>query len=235
MFSSMPNTKSAIYYFAILPYTIFSSSFAQNKIPALEKKFIDRGLVDIQKLDPSIEVDLKYSTTDNFVKTDVYGDLTRAYLQPMAAEKLAKASQYLQKTYPEYHLLVYDAARPRSVTTFFWNKMSYLPPNKREDFVANPAEGSIHNFGCAVDLTVADKAGKPLDMGTIFDYFGDLAYPTKEAYLLKIGKLTKQQVDNRKILRNAMKKAGYGSIISEWWHFNALSRKAAKARYGFIE
>ena len=62
-----------------------------------------------------------------------------------------------------------------------------------------------------------------------------MAYPTKEAYLLKIGKLTNQQVENRKILRNAMKKAGYSSIVSEWWHFNALPRKQARARYGFIE
>lgn len=222
----------------ILPFLLLLISFfafTQKKIDPLEKKFIDKGLVDIQTLDPTIDVDLKYSTTDNFIKMDVYGDLTRAYLQPMAAQKLAKASKYLQEAYPEYHLLVYDAARPRSVTKIFWNKMSHLPPNKREDFVANPAEGSIHNFGCAVDLTVVDKNGKPLDMGTPFDYFGDLAYPTKEAYLLKIGKLTNQQVENRKILRNAMKKAGYSSIVSEWWHFNALPRKQARARYGFIE
>jgi zinc D-Ala-D-Ala dipeptidase len=210
-------------------------SMAQNTIDPLEKKMIAKGLVDIQKIDPTIEVDLKYSTTDNFVKADVYGDLTRAYLQPMAAQKLAKASQYLRKTNPNYHLLVYDAARPRSVTVIFWNKMSHLPPNKREDFVANPKEGSIHNFGCAVDLTIADKNGKALDMGTPFDFFGDLAWPTKEQYLLKKGKLTKEQIANRTLLKKAMTDAGYIQSVSEWWHFNAASRAKARAKYGFIE
>jgi zinc D-Ala-D-Ala dipeptidase len=208
---------------------------AQQKTGELEQRFIKKGLVDIQKLDPTIEVQLKYSTTDNFIKTDVYGDLERAYLQPMAAQKLVKAQQLLKKIRPNYHLLVYDGARPRSVTVIFWNKMSHLPPNRREDFVADPKQGSIHNFGCAVDLTIADQNGKVLDMGTPFDYFGDLAYPTKEDYMLKIGKLTTQQVANRKLLRSVMKQAGYGSIISEWWHFNAMPRVKAKAIYGFIE
>ena len=205
------------------------------KIGALEKKIIARGLVDIQTIDPNIEVDLKYSTTDNFIKRDVYGDLQRAYLQPMAAQKLARANRELQKNNPDLHLLVYDAARPHSVTKLFWEHMSYLPPKKREDFVADPALGSVHNFGCAVDLTVADANGKPLDMGTPFDYNGFLAYPTKEAAMLKTGKLTKQQVANRLLLRRAMRTAGYDSITSEWWHFNALPREKAKKLYGFIE
>jgi zinc D-Ala-D-Ala dipeptidase len=208
---------------------------AQQKMSELEQRLIKKGLVDIQKLDPTIEVQLKYSTTDNFIKTDVYGDLERAYLQPMAANKLVKAQQLLKKSHPKYHLLVYDGARPRSVTIIFWNKMSHLPPNRREDFVADPKQGSIHNFGCAVDLTIADENGKVLDMGTPFDYFGDLAYPTKEAYMLKVGKLTAQQVANRKLLRSVMKQAGYGSIISEWWHFNAMPRAKAKVTYGVIE
>ncbi len=215
-----------IVYFAI-------STFAQTD--PLEKKMIAKGLVDVQKIDPTIAVELKYSTTDNFVKADVYGNLTRAYLQPMAAQKLAKANKLLQKINPNYHLLVYDAARPMSVTVIFWNKMSHLPPNLREDFVANPKQGSIHNFGCAVDLTIADQNEKALDMGTPYDYYGNLAWPTKEQYLLKIGKLTKAQVENRKLLRRVMVEAGFTSIVSEWWHFNALSRQQAKARYGFIE
>jgi D-alanyl-D-alanine dipeptidase len=205
------------------------SAFAQTD--PLERKFIAKGLVDVQKIDPSITVDLKYSTTDNFIKTDVYGNLTRAYLQPMAAQKVAKANELLHKANPDYHLLIYDAARPMSVTVIFWNKMSHLPPHLREDFVADPKQGSIHNFGCAVDLTIADKNGKALDMGTPYDYYGDLAWPTKEQYLLKVGKLTQAQINNRKLLRRVMVEAGYTSIVS----FNAMPRKKAKARYGFIE
>lgn len=80
--------------------------------PKLEKAMIKQGLVDVQKVDPSILVELKYSTTDNFVGKDVYDDLTRAYLQPMTAKKLANASKYLQEKHPDLRLLVYDAARP---------------------------------------------------------------------------------------------------------------------------
>jgi zinc D-Ala-D-Ala dipeptidase len=223
------------YIIYLTSYIMYFTASAFGQTDPLEKKMIAKGLVDVQKIDPSIAVDLKYSTTDNFIKTDVYGNLTRAYLQPMAAQKLAKASELLHEINPEYHLLIYDAARPMSVTVVFWNKMSHLPPNLREDFVADPKQGSIHNFGCAVDLTIADKNGKALDMGTPYDYYGDLAWPTKEQYLLKMGKLTKTQIENRKLLRKVMVDAGYTSIVSEWWHFNALSRKKAKTQYGFIE
>ncbi|WP_428655597.1 M15 family metallopeptidase [Runella sp.] len=215
--------------------TMGLTGYCQTKISPFERKFIDRGLVDIQKLDPTIKVDLKYSTTDNFIKEDVYGDLERAYLQPMAAEKLAKANKFLKQEKPGYTLLVYDGARPRSVTKIFWARMSHLPYNRREDFVADPAKGSIHNFGCAVDLTIADEKGRALDMGTIFDFFGELAEPRREAAMRKAGKLTAQQLENRKLLRRVMKKSGYTSIETEWWHYNAMSRENAKAKYGFIE
>ncbi|HAO51503.1 MAG TPA: peptidase M15 [Runella sp.] len=211
------------------------AGYAQTKAGTLEKKFIKHGLVDIQTLDPTLKVELKYSTTDNFIKEDVYGDLERAYLQPMAAQKLVKANQFLKQEKSNYTLLVYDGARPLSVTKIFWARMSHLPYNRREDFVADPAKGSIHNFGCAVDLTIADENGKPLDMGTIFDFFGVSAEPRREAEMLKSGKLSRQQVENRKLLRRVMLKAGFTSIQTEWWHFNALSRAKAKAKYGFIE
>jgi zinc D-Ala-D-Ala dipeptidase len=207
----------------------------QQKIGKLEQKFIDRGLVDVQQLDPTLQVELKYSTTDNFIKEDVYGDLERAYLQPMAAQKLVRANKALQKINPNYHLLVYDGARPRSVTVIFWNRMSHLPYNRREDFVADPKQGSIHNFGCAVDLTIADQRNKPLDMGTIFDFFGKEAEPRREAQMLKEGKLTQKQIENRRLLRRVMTQAGFTSIQTEWWHYNAMPRKQARAQYGFIE
>lgn len=200
-----------------------------------ETKLEKAGLVDIQTLDPTILVDLKYSTTDNLVKQDVYGCITRCFLQKMAADKLVKANQYLQKNHPNLRLLVYDGARSRTVQWKFWNSMTQYPPNQREDYVANPVQGSIHNYGCAVDLTVAHVEGKALDMGTIFDYFGELAYPRYEQKLLKAGKLTSEQIQNRKILREAMRKGGFTPIETEWWHFNAISRKKAKATYGIIE
>lgn len=202
--------------------------------PKVEQDMIQQGLVDVQKVDPTILVELKYSTTDNFVGKDVYGDLIRAYMQPMAARKLAEASNYLQVHHPDLRLLVYDAARPRSAQWKLWNALPTLSERERRKYVADPRQGSIHNYGCAVDLTVATKDGNPLDMGTKYDFFGELAYPSRENELLKSGKLTQKQIDNRKILRTAMRQGGFSSIEYEWWHFNALSRAKAKMAFRIV-
>ncbi|MBC7893670.1 MAG: M15 family metallopeptidase [Sphingobacteriaceae bacterium] len=213
--------------------------FAQNPKPTIacddERRLEAAGLVDVQTVDATLLVDLKYSTTDNFIKKDVYGCITRAFLQKEPARMLAKANKLLQEAHPNYRLLVYDGARSRAVQRKLWAALPQYKPKLRENYVANPDEGSIHNFGCAVDLTVATAEGQALDMGTSFDYFGDLAYPRKEAALLKAGKLTREQVENRKVLRSVMEAAGFEGITSEWWHFNAYSRKQAGKRYGIIE
>ncbi len=221
----------------LLPaYLCVTALQAQSLEAAMQKQ----GLVDVQKVDPTILIELKYSTTDNFVGKDVYGDLTRAYLQPMAARKLVQASRYLQQKHPDLRLLIYDAARPRSAQWKLWNALPNLSERQRRTYVADPREGSIHSYGCAVDLTLATKDGqtgepKPLDMGTKYDFFGELAYPKAEARLLKAGKLTQRQVDNRRILRTAMQQGGFLPIDYEWWHFNALSRKQAKAQFRVVE
>ncbi|WP_128543092.1 M15 family metallopeptidase [Larkinella soli] len=200
----------------------------------IEQAMIRQGLVDVQKIDPTILVDLKYSTADNFIGKDVYGDLTHAYLQPMAAQRLAQAGRYLRRQKPGLRLLVYDAARPQTAQWNLWNAL-HLPEKQRRKYVADPRIGSIHSYGCAVDLTLATADGKPLDMGTPFDFFGDLAYPEKEASLLKTGKLTRPQVENRRLLRSVMQQAGFSPIKTEWWHFNALSREKAKRQYKRVE
>ncbi|TDB68284.1 peptidase M15 [Arundinibacter roseus] len=198
---------------------------------------IKQGLVDIQKLDPTLLVDLKYSTTDNFVKKDVYGELEKAYLQPDIARKLLRAHSLLKTSHPDLRLLVYDAARPNSVQYILWDALDGLriPEKQKPQYVANPAVGSIHNFGCAIDLTVATTKGAPLDMGTPYDFFGPLAYPRMEQQMLNQGKLTRQQVANRAILRKAMTQAGFTVNTTEWWHFDGMSRAQAKARYGIIK
>ncbi|AFK04187.1 peptidase M15D vanX D-ala-D-ala dipeptidase [Emticicia oligotrophica DSM 17448] len=206
------------------------------ELSPIEQQMIKQGLVNVQKLDSTIMVELKYSTTDNFVQTDVYGSLTNAYLQQKPAEMLVKASRNLQYKHPNYRLLIYDAARPLSVQHTLWNMLDSIPPAKREDFVASPTITSIHNFGSAVDLTIYDlSTQQALDMGTKYDFFGDLAYPRFEVKLLREGKLTQQQLANRIVLREAMQSAGYMPIESEWWHFNAISRKKAKNIYKIIE
>ena len=199
-----------------------------------EQSLLAAGLVDVQSLDSTIGVMLKYSTTDNFVGVDVYGDLTKAYLQPKAAQKLARAQQYLREKRAEYRLLVYDAARSKRVQQILWDTLK-KPLALKPLYVANPQVGSIHNYGAAVDLTIADSLGQPLDMGTPFDYFGILAYPSKEDSLRQRGQLTPVQVANRRLLRDVMRRAGFTPIDSEWWHFNALSLARCKQEYGIIK
>jgi D-alanyl-D-alanine dipeptidase len=181
-------------------------------------------------------VELKYATTDNFMRKNVYGDLTRAYLQPEMAKRLAKAATLLKQYKPGYQLLVYDAARPNSVQYNLWNALDDLkiPARSKTQYVADPKIGSNHNFGCAVDLTVVDEKGKPLDMGTSFDFFGPLAYPRSEQEMLKKGRLTQKQIENRQILRKVMTQAGFKANTTEWWHFDGMSKSQARARYGMI-
>lgn len=207
-----------------------------KSLPPIEQKMVARGLVDVQKADPDILVELKYSTTDNFIGRDMYGELTRAYLQPEMAKRLAKASALLKRRKPGFKLLVYDAARPNSAQYDLWNALDQLkiPARSKTQYVADPKIGSNHNFGCAVDLTIADENGIPLDMGTKFDFFGPLAYPRSEQEMLKKGKLTAQQLENRQLLRSVMTQVGFKVNTTEWWHFDGMSKAQARAKYGMI-
>lgn len=212
-----------------------SEQFADNNPPSeLELALIDAGLVNVRKLNPAIMVDLKYASTDNFMEQNFYGDLRHCYLQPDVAMMLSKAQQYLKDLDPKLNLLVYDGARPRRVQYLFWNALN-MPEEERAKYVADPEEGSIHNYGAAVDLTLANEEGKPLDMGTGYDFFGELAYPSKEKELLAKGDLSKEQIRNRQMLRGVMMRAGFKPIKTEWWHFNAISVEEAKGKYKIIE
>lgn len=183
------------------------------------------GLVNVRLLDPSIRVDLKYSTTDNFTKTILYDSLTDAYLHTIAAEKLIKAQKFLTEINPNYSLLIYDAARPMSVQKKMYAVVQNTPYHA---YVANPTRTGLHNYGMAVDLTICDDRGIPLDMGTPFDYFGKAAGINQEEELLRQGILLREQIDNRKLLRKVMTEAGFITIRGEWWHFNALSLSESK-------
>lgn len=204
------------------------------KLDTLEQKLIDAGLVDIQKVDASIIVLLKYATNDNFMQTNVYGNLKKAYLQAEVAQSLSEAQQYLKSIDTSLSLLVYDAVRPRSVQQYMWDYLD-LPVSEKIKFVSNPKNGSIHNYGSAVDLTIAKNDGTPLDMGAKYDEIESIAYPRLESEFLASGELSIAQVQNRKLLRKVMKKAGFTGISSEWWHFNRYPRWKAKSLYEIIE
>lgn len=198
----------------------------------LEKRLIEAGLVDIQQVEPSIQVELKYATDDNFLGENVYGTLRNCYLQPVVADMLADAQRSLQKVHPNLSLLVYDGVRPRSVQYKMWD---IVKGTDQQKYVASPKAGSMHNYGASVDLTLATIAGAPLDMGTPFDFFGPLAQPRFEQKYLETGELTEEQVRNRRILRASMLKAGFQGILSEWWHFNAFARDSIKKKFTAVE
>lgn len=206
---------------------------AQNPPPVgIEAQMKRAGLVDIRKLDRSIRVELKYSTVDNFMHQDVYGDLEDCYLQKEVARMVVRAQGLLRKRHPGYALKVFDGARPRRVQRIMWE---IVKDTEQRKYVSNPDSGSIHNYGSAVDLTIVDEQGDELDMGTPYDFLGELAQPRYEARFLKEGKLTAEQVRHRAVLKEVMTEAGFTPISNEWWHFDAFSRPEAKARYKILE
>lgn len=203
-------------------------------VDTLEQNIIDAGLVNIQDIDPSILVDLKYSTEDNFMEKDVYGHLKRAYLQSSVAEDLSKCQAALKERDSSLSLLVYDAVRPRSVQQYMWDILD-MPIWEKTKFVSNPKNGSLHNYGCAVDLTIADSEGNPLDMGAGYDDSKKIAYPKFEQAYLDSGMLNQDQINNRILLREVMSAGGFWNIQTEWWHFNRYSRDRAKEMFEIIE
>lgn len=209
------------------------TKYYKRNIGEIEQIMQHYGLVDISSIDSNIIVSLQYATTSNFLKKNIYGSLTHAYLQKDVAAKLVIASNNLIKLMPQYRIVVLDAARPLSLQQIMWNE-AQVPENDKDKFIANPIYHSLHNYGAAVDITLSDTAGNWLDMGTGFDSFDDLAYPSLEPEFLKQGKLSPLQINNRLILRSAMAFAGFSSISTEWWHFNSCSRNYAKKHYSLI-
>jgi len=197
-----------------------------------EQQLLALGLVDIHELSPDILVELKYATAHNFTKDTVYTDFNKAYLVRDVAERLSRVQNKLSKTFPGYKLLIYDAARPLSAQRKLFDKVRGTANSK---YVASPSHTGLHNYGVAVDLTIADSLNCPIDMGTGFDYFGIEAHTTNEAQLIETGKLTREQVDNRLLLRKLMREEGFRVLPHEWWHFNGYTLRDAKAKFRLLD
>jgi CubicO group peptidase (beta-lactamase class C family)/D-alanyl-D-alanine dipeptidase len=175
--------------------------------PKFEGRFLPPDLVDLAKLDDSIQLDIRYATANNFLGTAVY-TRPHAKLQRSAAEALVRAHRSLKER--GYGLLIHDAYRPWHVTKLFWDA---TPPAQRI-FVANPAIGSRHNRGCAVDLTLYDlKTGEPIDMGAGYDEFSTRSYPDYEV-------VSSRMRWHRELLRDALEEQGFTIFEFEWWHFD---------------
>ncbi len=180
----------------------------------------------------NVKIDLKYATSDNFMGKKVYFDVDRALLHREAAEKFRRAIELLTVQAPTFRFRIYDALRPRSAQWELWKVVVGTP---QEKYVANPERGSVHNYGFALDLTINDADGTPLDMGSGFDEFVDASQPRLEEEFYASGRLTAQHMENRNLLRSVMTGAGFIQLPHEWWHFDALPPPEVRARYALIE
>lgn len=169
--------------------------------------FRQPDLVELIKADPTIKLDIRYATTNNFLSTPMYSQ-ARAFLQRPAAEAVVRANRALKEK--GYGLLIHDAYRPWYVTKMFWD----ATPDDKKIFVANPADGSRHNRGCAVDLTLYDlKTGAAVKMPSGYDEMSPRAYADYTGG-------TPEERERRAVLRAAMEKEGFTVYPQEWWHFD---------------
>lgn len=189
------------------------------------------GLVDILSVDSSIQIDLRYATTNNFMGIVLYDTLQSVYLQAEVAERIVLCQQYLKVRHPNYSLLIYDGVRPLQVQRQMWNTLDTLSIWERGKYVSNPAYGSVHNYGAAVDITICKADGTPLDMGAGFDDFREIAHPALEWKFIQSGELTEEHIKNRELLREVMVSQAFRNLPTEWWHFNAYSRNVAKWKH----
>ncbi|MBK5256245.1 MAG: M15 family metallopeptidase [Vicinamibacteria bacterium] len=175
--------------------------------PSESGDFLPSDLADVRSLDKSIRLDVRYATNANFLATPVYGK-SQVRLQRPAAEALVRAHRALKSA--GYGLMLHDGYRPWSVTWIFWN----ATPESSREFVADPAKGSRHNRGCAIDLTLFDlKTKQPVEMPGLYDEMSPRSYPDYQGG-------TSRQRALRETLRKAMEHEGFAVYDSEWWHFD---------------
>jgi len=165
----------------------------------------DEKLVDVAGIDPTIVLDLRYATPTNFLNAVVY-DSPRGLLRESVAQRLVRVQNALRPR--GLSLKVWDAYRPASVQKKMWK----ILPDER--YVASPVRGSKHSRGAAVDVTLVDRSGKELDMGTGFDDFSPRAFPNSP-------EVSSEARKHRRVLRNAMAREGFTQLSTEWWHFEA--------------
>jgi D-alanyl-D-alanine dipeptidase len=180
-------------------HTTSPQQLAQSSLP------YDARLIDIRAVNPKIALDIRYATTNNFLKRQLY-PVARCVLRGAAARRLSQVQQELEKK--GLGLKVYDCYRPLSVQKLMWQ----IKPDP--NYVANPAKGSRHNRGAAVDLTLVDRNGKELEMPTGFDDFTERAHRDYRG-------ASAQAKKNSKLLEDVMSKYGFIPLETEWWHFDA--------------
>jgi D-alanyl-D-alanine dipeptidase len=192
---------------AVRPVPVLLKEALKAEPPQETGDFLPSDLVELVKLEPTIKSEIRYATKNNLYGEVFYSE-PRAFLQRPAAEALVRAHRKLQSQ--GYGLLIHDGYRPWYVTKVFWDGA----PADKKVFVADPAKGSRHNRGCAVDLTLYDlKTGQPVQMVSTYDETTDRAYPNYPGG-------TSLQRWQRELLRDAMESEGFTVFEAEWWHFD---------------
>lgn len=175
--------------------------------PPKEENKREAHLIELITLDPTIKLDIRYATTNNFTGKKVYPQ-ARAFLQKPAAEGVVAVHKKLKEK--GLGLVIFDGYRPWAITKLFWETVA---PEQRT-FVADPAKGSKHNRGCAIDLSIFDlKTGRLLPMPSDFDEFTERASPNYAGG-------TEEERANRELLRRLMEAEGFSVNPNEWWHFD---------------
>ena len=180
---------------------------AMKAQPPVETGKHRSDLVEVKKLDPSVKLDIRYASDNNFMATPFYSQ-ARAFLQRPAAQSLIAANRELHKR--GFGILIHDAYRPWYVTKMFWD----ATPDDKKKFVADPAKGSMHNRGCAADVSLYDtKTGKEVAMPSGYDEMSERSYPNYA------GGAAEERV-RRDLLRDVMEKNNFTVYEFEWWHFD---------------
>lgn len=212
----------------------------QNRRQAAGQSMERQGLVNVKAVVPSIKVALMYARTDNFCHRMLYHDLRDAYVLPACADALRKAQAELKRRRPDLSLCIFDATRPMSVQQTMWDAVKNTP---QYFYVSNPAHGGgMHNYGMAVDISICkaswndaswrEGAAKchidTIPMGVKVDHMGIESHIDKEQELVSRGIISREALDNRRLLREVMRTAGFMPLRTEWWHFNLCTREWAK-------
>ncbi len=172
-----------------------------------------------------IQHDLRYAGTNNFAGRVLYAGIDCAWLRAEAAAGLDAAAGWLSRQRPGWRLLVLDALRPQRVQQAIWRDVAGTPAAM---YFADPARGSIHSYGMAVDVTLIDDVGHEIDMGSGFDEMSERSHPALHALHLAGGALQAAQVAQRELLLAAMQQGGYRGIGTEWWHFDCGDRDVVR-------
>ena len=172
-----------------------------------------------------VDVDLRYTTCNNFLMRVLYQGIDCAYLRVEAALALEQAALWVSTHRRGTRIRVLDALRPQRVQEQLYRELENTPQSM---YLAHPERGSIHSFGMALDVTLLDDSGQELDMGSAFDEMTLVSHPDREAEHLAAGVLTAEQLVNRGWLRAAMRLAGFHGIDSEWWHFDFGDREVVR-------